>query len=92
MRIVKELTIEGIHIAIFKMENRFTMKLEWNRMEQVFKLDGRENVNDLHGVLALISEEFINGTQKVFTLMSNHKNKSLLSIQEVEGEDFPEII
>jgi len=94
MRIVKELKIEDIQITIFKMENRWTMKLEWNRLEQVFKLDSRENVESLDEVLALISKEFINGAQKVFSMMSQHKGQSLLAMSELKGmdEEFPEII
>ena len=92
MRIIKELTIEDINIAIFKMENRFTMKLEWQRLEQVFKLDNRENVETVDDVLALISKEFINGAQKVFALMHDHKSQSLAAIEELGEEEFPEII
>lgn len=92
MRIIKELTIEDIHISIFKMEQKFTMKLEWKRLEQVFKLDGREGMEDLDRILAVIDKGFIQKVKGTFEFMMDNKNERLKALQEMDDEEFPEII
>tara|TARA_B100000497_G_C7574377_1_gene345981 strand:- start:350 stop:628 length:279 start_codon:yes stop_codon:yes gene_type:complete len=92
MRIIKELTLEDIHISIFKMEQKFTMKLEWNRMEQVFKFDSRERIEDLDHVLALIDKSFIQKIKGTFQFMQDNRNERLEAVQSLEDEEFPEII
>lgn len=92
MRIVKDLQIDDVHITIFKMENKFTMKLEWKRMEQVFKLDGREGMEDLDKVLAIIDKGFIQKVKGTFQFMLDNRNERLKALHEMEDEEFPEII
>ena len=92
MRIVKDLQIDDVHITIFKMEHKFTMKLEWKRMEQVFKLDGREGMEDLDKVLAIIDKGFIQKVKGTFQFMLENRNERLKALQEMEDEEFPEII
>ena len=92
MRIVKELTIEDIHVVIFKMEQKFTLKLEWNRIEQVFKLDVRDGVSSVEDVLVLIDESFIQRARSIFIEMNENKYVRLAAVQDLGGEEFPEII
>ena len=92
MRIVKDLQIDDVHITIFKMENKFTMKLEWKRMEQVFKLDGREGMENIDKVLAIIDKGFIQKIKGTFQFMMDNRNERLKALQEMEDEEFPEII
>jgi len=92
MRIIKELTIEDINVSIFKMEQKYTLKLEWNRMEQTFKLDGRDGVEELDHVLALIDKSFIEKVRIAFKTMASNRNDRLSALQEITEEDFPEII
>ena len=92
MRIVKEFAIEEIQVTVFRMEQRFTMKLEWNRMEQVFKLDARDGVESLDDVLIIIDQHFIQNVREAFEIMIKNKSQRLAAIQEMTGEDFPEII
>ncbi|MEE9374196.1 MAG: hypothetical protein V3V00_14175 [Saprospiraceae bacterium] len=92
MRIIKELQIKDVNITIFKMEQKFTLKLEWQRMEQVFKLDGREGIEDVNNVIDVIDKEFIENVQSVFQSMLKNRNERLKALQEVEDEEFPEII
>ena len=92
MRIIKELSIEGVHVTIFKMDNRFTLKLEWNRLEQVTKLDMRDGIDDVRDIMSLINEDFIRESQKVFEMMLDNKNRSLEKIRSADDEEFPDII
>ena len=92
MRIIKELTLDGIHVSIFKMEQKYTLKLEWNRLEQVLKLDARDGVEQLDHVLALIDKGFINKVKGIFEIMLENKNERLAVLHEIEGEEFSEII
>ena len=92
MRIVKELKIEDLNITVFKMEQRYSLKIEWKRMEQVFKLDGREGINDLDKVLAIMDKGFIQKVKGTFQFMLDNRNERLKALQEIEDEEFPEII
>jgi hypothetical protein len=92
MRIVKDLQIDDVHVTIFKMEHKFTMKLEWKRMEQVFKLDGREGMENIDKVLAIIDKGFIQKIKGTFQFMMDNRNERLKALQEMEDEEFPEII
>ena len=92
MRIVKEFAIKDIHVTIFKMGQKYTLKLEWNRLEQVYKLDARDGIGDLDGVMTLMNESFVGKARLVFKSMSDNKNDRLSELHELRGEEFPEII
>ena len=92
MRIVKEFTLGEIHVTIFKMGQKFTLKLEWNRFEQVFKLDARDGVEKLEHVMALMDKTFLEKVKSVFESMLENKNNRLSEWQEISGDEFPEII
>ena len=92
MRIIKEQTIEDIHITVFKTGQKHTLKLEWNRLEQVFKFDVRDGVEDLDQVLALIDKTFISKARNCFKTMMENRNDRLSVLHENSDEEFPFII
>ena len=79
-------------MAVFRMEERYTLKLEWNRLEQVFKLDARDGVENLDDVLVIIDKSFIENAREVFKIIMDNKNRRIQELQEITGEEFPEII
>ena len=86
------MSIEGIHVTVFKMHNRFTLKLEWNRLEQVIKLDMRDGIDDVHTLTSLIDTDFIRESQSIFEMMMKNKNRRLEKIISFKDEEFPHII
>ena len=74
------------------MEHKFTLKLEWKRLEQVYKLDGREGIDTLDHVLAILDKSFVSAAKETFVKMAEMKNTRLEALRSIEDEEFPEII
>ena len=68
MRIIDSIPHESMTISIFMFNDKFLVKFEAGMMEQIFKF-GLEEVKNLNGLKARISQEFIEKTRRRFNDM-----------------------
>ncbi|HYG03468.1 MAG TPA: hypothetical protein VD927_13545 [Chryseosolibacter sp.] len=69
MRVVKELTSQGIKITIYSWNNKYLLKFEQGLLEQTFKVKETDVIDDSE-LLAMIDEEFIQKVMQQFDLMA----------------------
>lgn len=76
MRVVKEILKSACKITIFEWNEKYLIKLEQDNLEQTFKIDKYEIVNEgqLEG---LLSEEFMERAMKRFHEMAMTLSESV---------------
>ncbi len=92
MRIIDEFDISGIKATVFKMNERISVKFEYNLLEQTYKFRDGSGVNTPEEVKSFCSEAFVQQLKSTFDLMASARKDSLLSMIVAQGEIFDEII
>lgn len=76
MRIVKEITKKDIRITIFSWNNKYLLKFEQGMIEQTFKVNEMDVVNE-EALSPFISENFLSAVQKRFDEMHHSLRNQL---------------
>lgn len=92
MRIIGEFDISGIKTTVFRMNERTSVKFEFNLLEQIYKFRDGSGIETTEDVRRFCSAEFVNKILEIFSSMDEARYQTLLSLQETEGEKFDEII
>ena len=89
MRIVGEIEHEEYKITIFKMNTRFSLKVENTKFEQTYKLRQIEKVQE---VRQLVDRAFLENVTAVFAAMQENITSAMTKKMKPEEEEFDEII
>jgi hypothetical protein len=93
MRIVKELERNGIKISIFKMDNKYSIKLERNLLEQIYKFRLDDRLQNVEEIEILIDSDFLTKAENIFLLLQENKLQTLERNYPItESEHFDKII
>ena len=88
MRIVSEWTTDDIRVTIFHMNGRYSIKLEKDLLEQVYKFrDGQ--FDSLEQIKEYTDESFYSRCQSIFNTMKENQSSGMKQDPEIE---FDEII
>ena len=79
MRVVGEISHPSCKITIFSWNNRYLIKFEQGYLEQTYKIDQFELINE-NDLYKIIDDSFIKKILEVFESMSQSLNKALQSI------------
>lgn len=89
MRIVSEWNYKNLKVSVFHMNERFSVKIEDNLLEQTYKFrDGQ--ISDLSDLKSILNESFYSKCIDLFSSMSNNRNQILKANDE--DFEFEEII
>ncbi len=89
MRVVSEWNYKQLKVTVFHMNEKYSVKLEENLLEQTYKFrDGQ--VTDLKHLKTILDESFYQSCIDLFTSMSSNRD-TLLKVSDEEFE-FEEII
>lgn len=92
MRIIGEFDITGIKATVFRMNERTSVKFEYNLLEQTYKFRDGSGVDSTEDVRNFCSEDFMTNVVNVFESMAAARYHALLAMQSTDGEAFDEII
>ena len=70
MRVLKEITLQGIRISIFSWNNKYLLKYEQGLIEQTFKISEMDIAHE-DDLSVFFSEDFLSDVQKRFDEMHN---------------------
>ena len=79
MRVVGEINHPSCKITIFSWNNRYLLKFEQGHLEQTYKID-QFDIIDEQDLYKLINNELINPALQVFETMGLSLNKALHTI------------
>jgi hypothetical protein len=68
MRVIKELHLEGCRVTLFSWNNRYIIKLEQGLLEQTFKVDQFDLLNE-EALIRLIDASFVEEASRRFIEM-----------------------
>lgn len=86
MRIAGYLPHTTYHVTVFEMNHRFSIKIEWNGLEQWYKLRTSNQLSHISAVEKALTPSFWAGVDQTFGLMKN--NEADIQIPEAPEEDF----
>ena len=92
MRIIHEYTHENVKVTIFRMDNKFSVKLEKDLLEQTYKFREGKPVESLEDVQQLLDERFFDSANYIFSKMIQLRQTALDSSAEGQGDNFPVIL
>jgi putative methionine-R-sulfoxide reductase with GAF domain len=92
MRIIGEFDADNIKITAFSMNERISIKFEYNLLEQTYKFRDGSGINTLEDVQKFCSEKTINAVKETFTTMANTRSIAIVDMNSNEEEVFEEII
>lgn len=76
MRVVKEITKNGIRITIFSWNNKYLMKFEQGMIEQTFKVNELD-MDSEESLSVFLSDKFLSAVQKRFDEMHDSLRNQL---------------
>ena len=92
MRIVAEIGHPLYKMTVFNMNNRLSLKIEDNLLEQIYKFRDGSGVETPEDVQKCITDEFLRSVENIFSQMALARSQSIEELYSQEGEEFPEII
>ena len=93
MRIIDEFNAGDIKVTVFKMNDKISIKFEYNLLEQIYKFRDGSGITSPEMVKKFCNEETILDIKFIFNQMSQNRSKSLTKLFEVnKDEHFDTII
>ena len=94
MRIIGEIPHPELKITVFRMDNRFTLKLENEGFEQSYKLYADERINGLEEIKKLVDEAFLAKALLVMNEMQKNAQESFTRnlSSKYDSDEFETII
>jgi len=91
MRIAGEIAHPRFKITLFKMNTRWSVKIEDGMLEQTYKFRTQDGLSSAEALKARIGDEFLRSVEALFAQMETMRS-GLLPEAEDGGGEFPEII
>lgn len=91
MRIAGEIAHPRFKITLFKMNTRWSVKIEDGMLEQTYKFRMQEGMPSAEAVKGRITGEFLDAAEALFKQMETMRSGLLPEAGE-GAEEFPEII
>jgi hypothetical protein len=92
MRIIGEFDLDQIKVTVFSMNERISVKYEYNLLEQTYKFRDGSGIRTVENVKAYSSGDTIQAIKQTFDLMAALRMKGLVNLQKLDNETFDEIL
>lgn len=93
MRIIDEFSAGDIKVTVFKMNERVSIKFEYNLLEQIYKFRDGSGIDSSEMARRYCTDETIMNIKEIFHQMSQNRFSSLQQLFENDAEEkFDKII
>ncbi|MGB4958845.1 MAG: hypothetical protein WBO36_05165 [Saprospiraceae bacterium] len=92
MRIIGEFDIDGIKATVFVMNERISVKYEYQLMEQTYKFRDGSGIQSLADVERFSMEKTSERIKQIFTEMAKIRTEALVSMATEEDDEFDVIL
>ena len=92
MRVIGEIDKAGYKITVFKHEEKISIKLEKDLLEQTYKFRSGSLVDNLASATHFVDLLLANQVDQSFESMSLNRHKTLEEMVQQKPEDFPNIL
>jgi len=92
MRIIGEFDIDNIKVTVFKMNERISVKFEYNLLEQTYKFRDGCGLNNMDDVKKYCNNDVMCSIKDIFIKMSESRSSGLVSFSKVSEDEFDHII
>ncbi|MFZ1749453.1 MAG: hypothetical protein WAU01_04655 [Saprospiraceae bacterium] len=92
MRIIGEFDIDGIKTTVFVMNERISVKYEYQLMEQTYKFRDGSGIQSLADVERFSMEKTSERIKQIFTEMAKIRTEALVSMATEEDDEFDVIL
>ncbi|HOY13155.1 MAG TPA: hypothetical protein PLY70_08445 [Saprospiraceae bacterium] len=92
MRVIGEIDKAGYKITVFKHEEKISIKLEKDLLEQTYKFRSGSLVDGLESAKQFVDILLAKEVDESFRSMNKKRNETLEEMVQQKPEDFPNII
>lgn len=92
MRIIGEFDLDQIKVTVFKMNERISVKYEYNLLEQTYKFRDGSGIQTVEDVRQYSDGEVIKKINHIFSEMANLRMTGISQLHQLNEDEFDEII
>lgn len=92
MRIIGEFDLDQIKVTVFKMNERISVKYEFNLLEQTYKFRDGSGIQSVEDVKQYSDGEVIQKINHIFSEMANLRMTGISQLHQLNEDEFDEII
>ncbi len=92
MRIIGEFDLNNIRVTVFKMNERLSVKFEYNLLEQTYKFRDGSGINTVDDVRMFCSENTEKSITDIFSKMALLRSDALHLMHQEDTSEFDDII
>lgn len=86
MRIISEFDLEEIKVTVFKMNEKVSVKFEYNLLEQTYKFRDGSGINSKEDVKLFCDITTVNSVKFIFKEMADTRSTAIQNIQPFKNE------
>ncbi len=92
MRIIGEFDVDQIKVTVFKMNERISLKFEYNLLEQTYKFRDGSGINNMDDVKKYCSQKTIEHVTEIFKNMAEARSVAISVLRQDSDDEFDHII
>lgn len=92
MRIIGEFDLDQIKVTVFKMNERISLKFEYNLLEQTYKFRDGSGISNMEDIRNYCSQNTMTHVQEIFKNMAESRSSALSSLINTSEDEFEIII
>jgi len=92
MRIIGEFDADQIKVTVFKMNERISLKFEYNLLEQTYKFRDGSGISSMEDIRDYCNQNTIDQVSRIFKNMAEARSTSLSLLISSSEEEFDIII
>lgn len=92
MRIIGEFDLDQIKVTVFKMNERISLKFEYNLLEQTYKFRDGSGINSMEDIRNYCSQNTMTQVKEIFKNMAESRSSALSSLINTSEDEFEIII
>lgn len=92
MRIIGEFDLDQIKVTVFKMNERISLKFEYNLLEQTYKFRDGSGINSMEDIRNFCSQNTMTHVKEIFKNMAESRSSALSALINILEDEFDIII
>ena len=92
MRIIGEFDVDQIKVTVFKMNERISLKFEYNLLEQTYKFRDGSGINSMEDIRNFCSQNTMTKFKEIFNNMAEARSSALSALINTSEDEFEIII
>lgn len=92
MRIIGEFDVDQIKVTVFKMNERISLKFEYNLLEQTYKFRDGSGISTMEDIRNYCNQNTIAQVSQIFKNMGEARSAALSALINTSEDEFDIII